>query len=145
HNWQEFRLGDSWDALARKKVAQQTAAITAGQLAAANTAANNACASVDGVVVNGIPIMNDPRACTWSATNNICGRPGAPAAPNCLDEIQAAGIDRIWDGPRNSFGKRIWFPNGRGIDLGVDTQPDTSGQQIMHWAHLDPNFDTTNL
>ena len=37
----------------------------------------------------------------------VCGAPNAPASPNCLNAIQAAGIDRMWDGPRNSYGKRI--------------------------------------
>jgi feruloyl esterase len=115
HNWQEFRLADSWDELARRKVAQKTTPLTTGQLAAANSAANAACAAVDGVTVNGVPIMNDPRACKWSATNNICGVPGATMA-NCLDAIQATGIDQGWDGPRNSYGLRIWGPYDRGIN-----------------------------
>ena len=63
HNWQEFRLGDSWDELARKKVAQKTTPITQAQMNAVNAAANAACAVVDGVTVNATPIMNDPRAC----------------------------------------------------------------------------------
>jgi hypothetical protein len=145
HNWQEFRLADSWDALARKKVAQQMAAITAAQLAAANAAANSACAAVDGVVVNGTPIMNDPRACTWSAANNICGKPGAPAAPNCLNAIQAAGIDQGWDGPRNSFGKRIWGPYDRGISHGSGTATAGSTAQVMRWNHFDNTFAGSNL
>jgi feruloyl esterase len=82
HNWQEFRLADGWDELARKKVAQQTTPITQAQMDAVNSAANAACAATDGVTVNGFPIMNDPRACKWSATNYVCGHPGAPAVPS---------------------------------------------------------------
>ena len=145
HNWQEFRLADSWDALARKKVAQKTTAITQGQVDAANTAANAACAAVDGITVNGTSIMNDPRACTWSATNNICGKPGAPAAPNCLDPIQAAGIDQAWDGPRNSYGLRIWGPYHRGIAHGSGTATAGSTAQVMRWNHFDNAFASSNL
>lgn len=136
--WQQFRLADSWDAVVKKKVAQQTTAITAGQVTAANVAATAACAYVDGIVA-------DPRACTWSATNNICGQPGAPAAPNCLNAIQAAGIDRIWDGPHNSYGIRIWGPYDRGINRGAATTVTGSTVQVMQWNHADLTFNGNNL
>jgi len=91
--------------------------------------------------------MNDPRGCTWSATNNICGKTGAPAAPLCLDEIQAAGIDQAWAGPHNSFGKRIWAPYDRGINTGVATMVSLglSTPQVMHFNHFDETFDANNL
>jgi hypothetical protein len=143
--WQEFRLTDSWDEIVRKKVAQQTAAITQGQMDAANAAATAACAAVDGVNVNGTLIVMDPRACFWSATNNICGNPGAPAAPNCLNAIQATGIDRIWDGARNHHGKRIWNPYDRGINEGIKLTVDGSTNQVMQWNHRDLTFDGNNL
>jgi len=145
NNWQEFRLGDGWDEIVRKKVAQKTTAITQAQLNAANTAAKAACSAVDGVTVNGVPIMNDPRACTWSATQNICGSPGAPAAPLCLDPIQAAGIDQAWDGPRNSYGRRIWVPYARGIDVGSGIVPTGSTPQVIRWNHFDNTFASSNL
>jgi feruloyl esterase len=145
HNWQEFRLGDSWDALVRKEVAQKTAAITQAQMNAVNAAANAACAAIDGVTVNGTPIMNDPRACKWSATNYICGNQGAPAAPLCLDPIQAAGIDQAWDGPRNEYGLRIWGPYDRGINHGSSTTTAGSTAQVMRWNHFDNTFARSNL
>jgi len=142
HHWQQFRLADSWDELVFKKVALQTAAITQGQMNAANSAATAACDAADGVVDG---IVADPRACAWSATNNICGKTGAPAAPNCLNAIQAAGIDRIWDGPRNSKGKRIWHPYDRGINQGAKLTVDGSTNQVMQWNHADLTFDGNNL
>ena len=126
----------------RKKVAQQTDAITAGQMAAANAAATASCDGADGVLDG---IVADPRTCTWSATNNICGKPGAPAIPTCLNAIQAAGIDRIWDGPRNSKGKRIWHPYDRGINLGTGTNTQGSTNQVMQWNHADLTFIGNNL
>lgn len=142
NHWQRFRLADSWDEIVRKKVAQQTAPITQAQMAAANSAAVAACDGLDGVIDG---ILADPRACTWSATHNICGAPGAPAAPACLDEIQADGIDRIWDGPRNSLGKRIWHPYDRGISLGTGTNTQGSTNQVMQWNRADLTFPPNNL
>jgi hypothetical protein len=55
-----------------------------------------------------------------AATNYICGRPGAPGAPVCLNEIQAAGIDQAWAGPHNSYG---WSEEG-----GLDS-PDNRGHR----------------
>ena len=142
NHWQRFRLADSWDEVVRKKVAQQTDAITAEQFDAANAAAVAACDGDDGVVDG---TLADPRACTWSATNHICGQPAAPAEPVCLDQIQAEGIDTIWDGPRNTHGARIWHPYDRGVDLGVSTDTQGSTTQVMQWNRADLTFDGNNL
>ena len=142
HRWQKFRLADSWDNVVRKKVAQQTTAITANQMTAATTAAVAACDALDGAVDG---FLADPRKCTWSASNNICGVAGAPAAPNCLNSIQAAGIDRAWDGPRNSYGRRIWHAYDRGISVGAGTTTDGSTVQVLKYAKRDTGFAGGNL
>lgn len=142
HHWQKFRLADSWDEVVRKKVAQQTSPITVAQFNAANAAAVAACDTLDGV---GDGRLSDPRKCTWSATRHLCGVEGAPAAPLCLDAIQAAGIDRMWDGPRNRYGKRIWHAYDRGIALGASTTPQGSTQQVLRFATYDLGFSGNNL
>jgi hypothetical protein len=64
----------------KKLVQQGGALLTAAQIGAANAAATAACdVQADDVVTDGI--VADPRACTFSATANICGKAGAPAAP----------------------------------------------------------------
>jgi feruloyl esterase len=91
-------------------------------------------------------IIADPRFCTWSARNHICGVEGAPAEPNCLNEIQADGIDRGWDGPRNSHGKRIWPAYDRGINLGTSTATvGFSTAQVLRWIMFDNTFPASNL
>jgi hypothetical protein len=147
NHWQRFRLADSWDEVVRRKVAQQTDPITAEQFNAANSAAVAACDGDPdqggGTVADGT--LSDPRACTWSATLHICGVPGAPEEPLCLDEIQAEGIDTIWDGPRNSHGTRIWHPYDRGVSLGVSTDTQGSTTQVMQWNRADLTFNGSNL
>lgn len=142
HHWQKFRLADSWDNVVRKKVAQLTTPLTAGQLNAATAAAVVACDALDGVEDG---LLADPRQCTWSAANNICGAPGAPSKPNCLNAIQAAGIDRGWDGPRNHFGRRIWHPYDRGVPLSAPSTTDASTTQVLRYAKADTAFDGNNL
>ena len=143
--WQQFRLADSWPQIVLKKLVQQGGTLpTATQISAANAAATAACdVQADDVVKDGI--VADPRACTFSAAANICGKAGAPAAPNCLTAAQAAAIDRIWDGPRNRFGSRIWFPYDRGINFGSSTNVSGSTTQVMQWNHKDTTFNANNL
>src|SRR5579862_1153389 len=115
--WQQFRLSDAWPYLVVKDdLTPKGKTLTLDQFNAANTAAIAACDAKDGVVDG---LVDDPRACTFSAKANICGVAGAPGAPNCLDADQAAAIDKIWDGPRNHLGLRIWLPFDRSVPGGV--------------------------
>jgi len=153
--WQEFRLADAWPQLVnRDKLIAKGKGLTAGQFVAANNGAVAACDALDGVKDG---IVSDSRMCTWSATHNICGKPGAPEAPDCLDADQAAAIDMMWDGPRNHAGTRIWYPVDRGIPMifphslaqnasqfGVGDLP-TSTAQVMQFNHRDLTFNVNNL
>src|SRR5262249_16721536 len=91
-------------------------------------------------------LLNDPRRCTWSATNNICGRSGAPAA-NCLTEAEATAIDMIWDGPRNSKGKKVFVPYSRAASLLAinGTTPSFTATSQVQWNHQDASFDWHTL
>jgi tannase/feruloyl esterase len=121
-----------------------TATLTQAKMNAANASAVAACDAQDGVTDG---ILGDPRACTFDAKNNICGQPGAPAT-NCLTPQEADAVNRIWDGPRNDHGLRIWFPFGRGANAGVTNSPPFGGPGgslgIFTWSHRDLNFDFTS-
>lgn len=142
NHWQRLRLTNTFDRLVYKKVAQPTAPLTTEQVRAANAAATAACDAADGVTDG---IVADPRACTWSAANHICGQPEAPAAPLCLDAIQAAGIDQTWDGPRNSHGKRMFPAYDRGVSRAVTTETFATIVPTLRWNHLDVSLDGTKL
>jgi len=143
---QQFRLSDGWpNMVIRDKLKAIGQSLSTGQRDAANQAAHAACSGnvdINGNLLND-GILYDPRACTWSAKNNICGTPGAPASPNCLTPQQADAMDMIWDGPRNLWGKRIWFPYGRGVTWMNGTNPviPDSTVQAIKWDHLDMTFD----
>lgn len=142
--WQQFRLADGWPQVVIKKLNQMGKTLTSDQISAANSSAIAACdrQRLDKVADG---IIADPRSCTFSATANICGNPGAPAAPNCLDNDQAATIDRIWDGPRNHNGARIWYPFDRGINFSASGTVGGSTAQVMQWNHADTTFSGNNL
>ena len=110
--WTRFQTAQMWGQIAMYDIAQEV--IAAGKLAAVQNAAIAACDKNDGVQDG---IIDDPRTCTFNAKANVCGQPGAPAAPNCLTPTEAVAVNVMWDGPRNDSGKRIWFPIDRGTDF----------------------------
>jgi hypothetical protein len=135
-----LQVATVWPAWVNKDVGGFT--LTNAQMQAANASAIAACDAQDGVTDG---LIADARACKFDARANICGQPGAPAA-NCLvDEAQAEAVNRIWDGPRNDHGTRIWFPFGRGANASVLSQGAFGGPcgslGIFCWSHRDTAFD----
>jgi hypothetical protein len=135
--WTRFQTAQMWGQIAMKDLVGGP--IAAPKLAQATASAVAACDGNDGVVDG---VIDEPRACTFSAKANICGAPGAPAT-NCLDAAEAEAIDLIWDGPRNPDGKRIWFGLDRGTNLsGLNgTNAFFLGATQFHWNLHDPTFD----
>jgi hypothetical protein len=112
--------------------------ITTGKRNAANAAAVAACDALDGVTDG---LLADPRRCKFDAHANVCGEPGAPAAPNCLTTVEAQAMNRIWDGPRNDHGRRIWFPFSYGANESVSSNSACGNLGAQCWAHRDTSFD----
>jgi hypothetical protein len=145
---QGLDLSHLWPAVVNRDyvVAAGHPAITTAQYGAAVASAIAAC-DVEGTDVVADGVVDDPRQCTWNPVNNICGAPGAPAAPNCLDSVQAAGLTKIWNGTRNHHGRLVWFPwekvqTGGMLSLG----PTISGaQQAQYWDHMDLNYNVQNV
>ena len=137
--WTRFQTAQMWGQIAMKTLTG--AAIDNNKLAQARASAIQACDVADGVTDG---IIDDPRTCKFSAANNICGRPNAPAAPTCLTPAEAAAIDKIWDGPRNQKQNKIWFGLDRGTDFsGLDNQlsPFFLGVTQFHWDEHNLTFD----
>ena len=139
--WTRFQTAQMWGQIAMKDLAGGP--IAAAKLAQASASAVAACDAADGVVDG---VIDEPRACTFSAKANICGAPGAPAT-NCLNAAEAEAIDRIWDGPRNADGKRVWFGLDRGTAINAlnGTPPFFLGVTQFHWDTHDRTFDWTTV
>ncbi|HET7528278.1 MAG TPA: tannase/feruloyl esterase family alpha/beta hydrolase [Burkholderiaceae bacterium] len=139
--WTRFQTAQMWGQIAMKDLAGGP--IAAAKLAQTTASAVAACDAADGVVDG---VIDEPRACTFSAQANICGAPTAPAT-NCLDAAEAEAIDRIWDGPRNPDGKRVWFGLDRGTNLsGLNgAAPFFLGVTQFHWDTHNRGFDWTTV
>jgi hypothetical protein len=139
-----LQVATVWPAWVNQDVAGFS--LTNAQMQAANAAAVNACDAADGVTDG---LVTDTRACRFDASANICGEPGAPAAPACLTPEQANAVNLIWDGPRNDHGRRIWFPFGRGANASVLSQGAFGGPcgslGIFCWSHRDTTFNWFGL
>jgi hypothetical protein len=133
-----------WGQVVMKKLAGGP--IASAKLAQVTVSAVEACDANDGVADG---VIDDPRACTFSAKANVCKSLTAPAS-GCLTAKEAEAIDMIWDGPRNPEGNKIWFGLDRGTDLGVrfglnGATPFQLGVTQFHWDEHDRNFDWSKV
>jgi hypothetical protein len=138
--WTRFQTAQMWGQIAMFELAGESppAAIPPAKLVAVQKAALAACDGNDGVLDG---IIDDPRTCHFDASANICGQPGAPAT-NCLTAAEAAAVNKIWDGPRNHRGDRIWFPLDRASDFSIlnGPTPFTLGVTQIEWDLIDPSY-----
>jgi hypothetical protein len=135
--WSRFQTAQMWGQIQMHQLVG--APISAAKLQQAQTSAIAACDSADGVTDG---IIQDPRACHFSAKANLCGASTAPAT-NCLTADEATAIDAIWDGPRNLKQQHIWYGLDRGTDFGAmnGPKPFALGVAQFHWDTHNRNLD----
>jgi Tannase and feruloyl esterase len=151
----EFLLAAGWGALVNRDdvVGAGHPAITAAQYDLANAHAIAAC-DVMGTDTVADGVIDDPRQCGYTAsgdTSLLAAPTGTCTGANCLDSVQAAAIDKIWDGPRNKHGVRIWHPWQKGTPTGAlfnigPTIPTGLGiGQGTAWAEKDLTYASANV
>src|SRR5262245_54861430 len=86
-------------------------------------------------------MLSDPRMCHASAALNICGQPGAPAAPACLTAPEAQAMELALSGAHNDLGKKVWVGYGRGSAAAMAGAPGAGGNGIFGWAVKDMSYD----
>jgi hypothetical protein len=135
--WTRFQTAQMWGQIVMKQLT--SGPISSAKLTQTTASAVQACDASDGATDG---IIDDPRTCTFSAKTNICGAPNAPAT-NCLTAAEADAIDKIWEGPRNRKGNKVWFGLDRGTNLsGLNgSNPFALGPTQFHWDEHDLNFD----
>jgi hypothetical protein len=117
--------------------------ISAAKLTAVTKAAIAACDPLDGITDG---VIQDPRACSYSAKQFVCtGSASDPA--NCLTPQEAQAVDNIWTGPTGQEpGTQLWFGFERGTNLNtaIPSQVYANGW-LKYWVFRDPTFDLSTL
>jgi hypothetical protein len=140
--WTRFQTAQMWGQIVMKDLTGGV--IPTAKQNFATGKATAACDAIDGVTDG---IIDDPRTCPYSAANDrsaICLADGGTSAdPNCLTPAQAQAMDKIWDGPRNPSGVKIWFHSepGSGTTVWNGPAPFALGVTQFHWDEHDRTFD----
>ena len=140
-NWDRFIPAELWGEVVMNK--ELGAPISPAKLSAVSNAAVAACAGHTGdgtLTTDGF--LADGRLCTFNPAQMTCS--AQPGNPTCLTSQEAAAVSKIWDGPRDSKGQRLWFGLNRGASLaGLDGSPPfpIATDHFAYWLHQNPNFD----
>jgi hypothetical protein len=139
-NWDRFITAELWPQVVMNQ--EVGAPIASAKLTAVTNAAIQACDGLDGIEDG---IIQDPRACTYSAESFVCAANGGPSSdPDCLTPPEASAVNKLWDGPRDAKGNRVWYGLERGTSLSglAGTNPfSIATDHFKYWIYQDPAFD----
>jgi hypothetical protein len=140
-NWDRFIPAELWGQVVMKD--EVGAPISAAKLNAATSAAIAACVgkSGDGTLATDT-FLADPRLCTYNPAQMSCS--AQPSNPNCLTSKEAGAVSKIWDGPRDPQGRRLWFGLDRDASLAAldGSLPfPIATDHFAYWLHRNPGFD----
>jgi hypothetical protein len=115
-----------------------------------NQRALAACDGMDGIVDG---MLQETRRCNYDANEAVCGEAGASEDPaRCLLPAEAAVVNKIWDGPRNPDGTKMWVGWERGTQGVFGITPATTGAPTLfgeqinrYWVHRDPTFNWRSI
>ncbi len=120
-----FTIGAMWN----QKALTQTP-VSAGKLALLANTVMKKCDAVDGLADG---LIDDPRACAFNVAKDVPSCPAGKDDESCLTPAQAAAVQKVYDGPRDSKGKQI-FP---GFMLGSEAlQAGPNGSSSSGWLGL---------
>jgi len=140
-NWDRFIPAELWGEVVMNQ--EVGAPISFPKLGAATNAAVAACAGKtgDGTLTTD-QFLADPRLCTYDPAQMSCS--AQPGNPNCLTSQEVSAVSKIWDGPRDANGNRLWFGLDRGAVLFALDGAKPFGiatDHFAYWLHQDPSFD----
>jgi len=140
-NWDRFIPAELWGQVVMKD--EVGAPISPAKLNAVTNAAVAACAAKSGDgTLSTDAFLADPRLCTFNPAQMSCS--AQPSNPNCLTSQEVGAVSKIWDGPRDAHGRRLWFGLDRGANLaalnGSFPFP-IATDHFAYWLHQNPSFD----
>jgi hypothetical protein len=109
-NIDRFHPAELWPQIVMNQ--ELGAPISNTKLNAVVSAAVAACDAVDGVLDG---VINDPRKCHYDPAASICKT--GDDLTKCLTTQEANVVRKVWNGPTDAKGKRLWFGLERGAAL----------------------------
>ncbi len=120
-----FTIGGMWN-----QKALSEAPVTPGKLALLANAVMKKCDAIDGLVDG---LINDPRACAFNVAKDVTSCPAGKDDDTCLTPAQAAAIQKIYQGPRDSKGHQLFPGYMPGSEALV---PGANGTSASGWLGL---------
>jgi hypothetical protein len=145
-NWTKLMMQSIWGSMLENTASNPIASC---KLAAATTAAINACDSLDGVKDG---VIEDPKRCTYDP-NALVGT----SAGDCgaFTQADADIIRKLWQGPTREDGSFLWYGQARGADLNavsasrgtpLKAQPfPFTNDWLRYFITQNPQFDWTAM
>jgi len=151
-NWNQFEVSTLWPQV----VMNQTHTYpTTCEFNAFNQAVLKACDKLDGVADG---LISDPNRCDFDPRRLIGTKVDCDGKQVTITAADADVVRKIWDGPRDTAGKRLWsgLPVGADFSVLAATQPDGNGGTtgapffvpavwVSTFVEKQPTFDTANL
>jgi len=148
-HWDRWGFSAGWgNYVARQELGQN--GLDSAKFQDVNQRALAACDALDGIVDG---MIQETRKCHYDANDAVCGQPGASTDPTrCLTRAEAAVVNKIWDGPRNPDGSKMWVGWERGAQGVFGITPATTGAPTLfgeqinrYWVHRDPTFNWRSI
>ncbi|MFD8594423.1 tannase/feruloyl esterase family alpha/beta hydrolase [Kitasatospora sp. NPDC059646] len=150
-NWNQFEVATLWPQVVMN---QERTYPTGCEFDAFNRAAVKACDRLDGVADG---LVSDPDRCDFDPRRLIGTKVVCDGKEYTIGAADAEVVRKIWDGPRDSRGKRLWY----GLPVGADfsylaasstTDGVTTGlpftvpaQWVAEFVQKQPGFSSANL
>ncbi|MFJ9865937.1 tannase/feruloyl esterase family alpha/beta hydrolase [Streptomyces sp. NPDC101165] len=141
-NWDEFEVATLWPQVVMNEAKNRPSAC---EFNAFDQAALKACDQLDGV---GDGLVSDPERCTFDPRRLIGTKVVCAGEEETITAADAAVVRRIWDGPRTTSGKRLWYGLPVGADftsLAGDAPFPVPAAWVASWVKKQPSFDTSKL
>lgn len=151
-NWNQFEVGSLWPQVVMN---EEHTYPTPCEFDAFNQAAVKACDKLDGLVDG---LISDPERCGFDPRRLVGTKVECEGKQVTITAADADVVRKIWDGPRDTDGKRLWY----GLPIGADfrylaaSKTDANGvttgspfivpaEWVATFVEKQPSFNTADL
>jgi feruloyl esterase len=151
-NWNKFEVSTLWPQVVMNELKDYPSTC---ELDTFNAAAVKACDKLDGVADG---LISDPAKCDFDPRSLIGTKGVCNGTAYTVTAADAEVVRKIWDGPRGTDGKRLWYglPVGAQFDYLAASHTTTDGtsagdpfivpkEWVAFFVQKDPSFTSANL